>query len=68
MSPLQIQFSTTELKLAEEFCRKCLLKRVEIEKLFDCGFFEYELGRVVIDKAGGKIKVINKPKEWRWNK
>ncbi len=66
--PLPIQFTTIELKQAEEFCRKCLMNRQEIEKLFKSGFFEYTMGRVIIDKANGTIRVVNKPKEFRWNK
>ena len=66
--PIQIKFTTIELRQAEEFCRKCLLNKTEIEKLFESGFFEYPMGRIMIDKANGKIKVINKPKEWRFNK
>lgn len=65
---IQIQFTTAELKQAEEFCRKCLKNRLEIEKLFEAGFFEYKLGRVIIDKANGSIRDLDKPDKHHWSK
>lgn len=65
---MEHQQQTDELKKAEEFCRECLKNRMEIEKLFECGFFEYEIGLVSIHKANKIIRQINKPKEFKWNK
>ena len=65
---MQIQFTAIELKSAEAFCRKCLEYRIEIEKLFECNFFECELGRIFFDKANKKIREAEMPKKFKWTK
>jgi hypothetical protein len=65
---IQIQFTIAELKQAEDFCRKCLENRLEIEKLFKAGFFNYNTGLINIHKANKVIRRIDKFEEYKWSK
>ena len=65
---MEIKISTPETMTADEFIRYCLLNRIEILKLKECGFFEYQLGRILVDKANGTIREVDKPIKHKWNK
>lgn len=47
---IQIKFTSSELKAAEEFCKECLKNRQDIKILFDCGFFKFKGGQGIIDR------------------
>ena len=47
---------------------KRMARRQEIEKLFECGFFSYQTGRLTIDKASGAIREVESFKKYKWAK
>lgn len=66
---IQIQLIKVELTPPQaEFFKKCCQYEDEIMKLLECGFFNYDTGRILIDKSKGKIREIDKPEKHKWAK
>lgn len=51
-----------------DFFLKCFLNRDELMKLFECGYFEIEMGHFSFDKANKKLREADTPKKWKWAK
>jgi len=65
----QIQIIKIELSYSRaEFFKQCCRYEDEIMKLLECGFFNYDTGRIIVDKSKGKIREIDKPERHKWAK
>lgn len=66
---MEIKITKIDLDFKQaEFFKFCCQYENEIIKLKECGFFEYPTGRILIDKANGKIREIDKPERHKWPK